>query len=460
MSRDAAAGGHARLSRRQLFSYSIAELPMSMVATPVALFLPAFYTQDLGLGMASVGAILMLSRLWDVVTDPIIGFASDRTRTTIGRRKPWILAGAPLVMVSIYSLFFPPAEVSIYYLLGWIMLLWLGWTLFNIPYYAWGAELSPEYTERTRITGWRSISGLLGTLIAIAIPAVLQQVYGWGGRTSETILLIGVTALCLMPICIGITAAMVPERNNFVPARIKMWAGLKLMWGNGPFRRLLFAFLFSSLAVALTTPIFVLFISHVIGDPTATPKIIVFHYMAYIAGVPFWMWLARKTDKHITWLCSISLMGLMFPQFMWVGEGDIMLTLLIMIVIGFGAGNNNVVPASMKADVIDLDAVESGEDRAGLFFAAWSTATKLVGALGVGISMPLLAWVGFDPGIRNEAEQLRLFQSYFSFAPVLFYLLSAALVIGYPITRLTHAKIRRQLAEREDQAELIGQTGR
>lgn len=82
----------ARVPRGQLFAYSAAELPMSVVATPVSLFLPAFYTQDLGLGMATVGFVLMLAKFWDVATDPVIGYLSDRTRTRISQRKPWVLA--------------------------------------------------------------------------------------------------------------------------------------------------------------------------------------------------------------------------------------------------------------------------------------------------------------------------------------------------------------------------------
>src|SRR5690606_26599325 len=142
------AGG---IPRRQLFSYSIAELPMSMVATPVALFLPALYTQDLGLGMTTVGLVLMLTKFWDVATDPIIGYLSDRTRSRFGRRKPWILASVPLMMISVYQLFLPPEGVGVQFLLIWIMVFWFGWTLFNIPYFASGVELSPDYADRTRI---------------------------------------------------------------------------------------------------------------------------------------------------------------------------------------------------------------------------------------------------------------------------------------------------------------------
>ena len=438
----------AKVPRGRLLCYSAAELPMSMASTPVSLFLPAFYTQDLGLGMAAVGGILMLSRLWDVVTDPVIGYLSDRTKTRIGRRKPWIIASVPIVMVSIYFLFFPPDGVTQLYLLVWIMVLWFGWTLFNIPYFAWGAELSPVYSERTRVTGWRTVAGLLGTLLAIAIPAGSQALFGWGGRSGEIVFMIGIVALCLTPLFVFPAVALVPDKNDFIPAQMNIWAGLKIMWSNRPFRRLLFAFVFGSLAVSLSAPLFVLFINHVINDPTAAPKAVLGYFGGSLLGIPFWIWLSKKTDKHITWLCSISLMAAVFPQFIWLGEGDLLLAAFFLFVLGVGGGNMNVVPTSMKADVIDLDSLESGEDRAGLFFAAWSTATKMVQALGVGISLPALAYLGFDPTVVNAPEELYSLRAWFSFVPVLFYVLSAILVIGYPITKARHAEIRMQIAGR------------
>jgi len=452
MSAPETGAGRVVIPRRQLFSYSVAELPASMLSTSIALFLPAFYTQELGLGMAAVGGVLMLARFWDVVTDPVVGYLSDRTRSRIGRRKPWVIAGIPLMMIAVLELFFPPASPGNGFLLGWIMLFWLGWTLFNIPYFAWGAEHSSSYIERTRVTGWRTMAGLLGTVMALAVPALSQALFGWGGRTGDIMLMVGVAALVLIPVCMGTAVALVPERNDFVPATMNVWAGLRIMWSNAPFRRLLFAFSLSSLAVSLTTPLFVLFVSHIILEPTAAPRVVLGYFLGNLVGVPFWVWLARRTDKHVTWLCSISLMGLAFPQFIWLGPGDAWLAAALLFIIGIGGGNTSVVPSSMKADVIDLDSLESGEDRAGLFFAAWSTATKVVAALGVGISMPILAWFGFDPKIVNSPEDLRAFQLYFSLSPPVFYLLSAALIVGYPITGKTHAAIRERLLAARKQA--------
>src|SRR5512139_1975065 len=161
-------------------------MPLAMAATPMALFIAPFYSRDLGLSLAAVGTILMLARISDVVTDPLVGQLSDRTRSRIGRRKPWILVGAPLMLVSVWMLFVPQGAVTNTYFAVWLVLLWLGWTFIGIPFYAWGAELSPHYHERTRIASVRTGVGLVGTLVAIVVPLLTGLLFDYGYAIGES----------------------------------------------------------------------------------------------------------------------------------------------------------------------------------------------------------------------------------------------------------------------------------
>jgi Na+/melibiose symporter-like transporter len=134
--------------------YGALNLPTSVVGLPIALYIPAFYSENLGLSLAAVGALIALSRLTDVFTDPMIGILSDRWQTRFGRRKPWILVGTPLKLLSLWMLFVPDSPVSLavwqalggsagvtnVYLFVWISALYLGFTLVDLPYRAWGAE--------------------------------------------------------------------------------------------------------------------------------------------------------------------------------------------------------------------------------------------------------------------------------------------------------------------------------
>ncbi|MEO2181795.1 MAG: MFS transporter, partial [bacterium] len=195
------------LRKSQLVLLGLPEFAMYLAVIPVALYIPFFYSRDLGLSITEIGLILMVARVSDVFTDPLIGALSDRTKTRWGRRKPWMVAGTPLMMISAFQLFSPSGEVSNIYLLGWSMLLWFGWTMINIPYYAWGAEISDDFHERTRITGWRQAFGFAGNISVLLIPVACAQLFGYGGVAKEALMIIGAMTLVLLPLLVGLTVS-------------------------------------------------------------------------------------------------------------------------------------------------------------------------------------------------------------------------------------------------------------
>ncbi|MGD8417852.1 MAG: MFS transporter, partial [Pseudomonadales bacterium] len=192
--------------------YGLVNLPTSIVGLPIALYIPAFYSQSLGLSLAVVGSLIALSRLTDVVTDPAIGIASDRWRTRIGRRKPWMIIGMPLKVLSLWMLFVPEssfaqtlwglmggAAVGNLYLFVWISLLYLGFTLVDLPYRAWGAELSPDYDERSKVTGWREAVGYAGTLMALVLPLAMSMILDRPGP-ANALLAVAAVVVVAMPL--------------------------------------------------------------------------------------------------------------------------------------------------------------------------------------------------------------------------------------------------------------------
>ena len=444
-SQSAASTEKAPLSRSTLFFYGLSDMPIQMAAIPVAAFLPNYYGSDLGVSLTAVGTIWLIARLFDAVTDPVMGWLSDRTHTRFGRRRIWMVASVPLLMLSIYKLFMPEPPVDATYLLTWLIVLWTGWTMLFIPYYAWAAEMSDDYHERTRIAGWRAWIGMAANVVSKLVPVIALAAFGIGG-TEATLWLIGTMTLILLPITVGLTVWHVPERPDFVPARMPILPGLRLMWHNAPFKRLVFAFFINQLGSAISTALVVFYIRNVLQDESGSITMLLVFFVANLIGIPFWVWVSGRYSKHRAWAVALIGFGCCQCGYLLLGPGDFLYMAPIMAMTGFLGGSFNALPNAMKADVIDLDRLESGEDRAAWFFAVWSFVIKLALSIGPALALWVLALVGFSPVAGETTEDglfgLRLF---YVLGPAAGFTLAALVVWNHPMTPERHSLIREEL---------------
>ena len=439
-----------QLKRSTLFYYSLADVPVMMSIFPALVFIPKFYTSDMGVPLALAANIILGVRLFDMVSDPLMGYISDRTQTRWGRRRPWLVVATPILMLGIYQLYLPPEGAGTMHMLTWMAVVSVGTTMLLIPYYAWAAELSPDYNERSRITGWRSMAGVVGSLVAQLAPALALLLFGIGGSRA-VLAVVGVSMLVLMPICILLTVTRVPDSGAPQPTGMPVWQGLKVMLANGPFKRLVLTFMIGQTALAITTPLYVFFIAFVLRAEEMAIFMLTFFYAANFAAVPFWVWASRHIGKHRAYVASFVIIAFAHPFYMLLGEGDFWWMLPVTLTTGFAAGGfSAALPNSMKADVIDLDTLKSGENRAASFFSVWSFTYKATASLGVWIALTGLAFFGFnaDPEAVNGADELFGLRFLFSTLPSVFFLAAAAVVWNYPITEARHAEMRAQLEQR------------
>lgn len=185
---------HRHVSVRALHACALPNIALSIVHLLTAIYVTPLCSQSLGLSLTAIGLIVLALRITDVFTDPIVGNFSDRNTTRIGRRKPWIIAGMPLMVASIWMLFVPPAGASIVYLLVALSLYDLANTLMDLPYKAWGADMSPDHRERSTVTGYREAYGFVGLILTLALPVFLVQV-GYAQMTEWVLALAIATAL-------------------------------------------------------------------------------------------------------------------------------------------------------------------------------------------------------------------------------------------------------------------------
>ena len=439
-----------RLNAFVLAAYGAPAIAFAILLLPPYVFLPAFYTQTLGLPLDWIGYIIILSRVFDAFTDPLIGAMSDRTPGRFGRRKPWILFGTPLAIVAVIVLFAPAGQASLGQFAFGIFALTLAWTMLLLPYSAWGAELSGDYNERTRIAGVREGVGLFGTLIAAATPTVLTLSGYPDPRVHMAAL--AVLVVGLMVPTVALLLFKVPEPPPLTHARVSLRAGLAAIAANAPFRRLILAYLINAFANGLPATLFLLFVSHVIGAGDVYGPLLLAYFLAGLVAVPFWSWIAQRIGKHRTWVVAmvVACAAFAFTPFV-VGEGDVVPFLIISIVSGFGFGADLVLPAAIQADVVDVDTQASGEQRTGLFFALWGIATKLSFALAA-VSLPILHAVGFDadaflPSGRsaNAPEALFALTMLYAALPIAMKLIAMALMWNFPLDAARQREVRAQI---------------
>ncbi len=439
------------LTKSALFYYGLSDLPVMLTIIPMAIWLSRFYTGDMGLSLAAVANILLFARLFDVITDPIMGYVSDHTRTRWGRRKPWMVCAVPFMMLGIYNVFLPPEGAGIWHLFWWLMVLWIGWTMLLIPYYAWAAELSEDYDERTRITGWRAVMGSLGGIAAQVIPFVALVAFGFGG-TANVMHLLGIAAIIMIPICIGLTVWRVREVPSERRASVPIFAGLKLMWGNQPFRLLLVGFVLSSIAMAVIMPLYIFYVEFIVQEsPAKVPYLVIISSVAGFLGIPFWVWLSGHIDKHRAWIAGMLTLSTFSLVYLFLGEGDFWLMMPFIFLMGLATGAFQALPNSMKADVIDLDTSLTGENRAALFFSAWSLVMKMASSVGSWLALQSLAWFGFDAanGAQNTPEALFGLRLTIGILPASLFVLAVIVVWRYPITREKQRQVREQIRQQQ-----------
>ena len=358
----------ARVSWTQLLSYGAPALPLAALGLPLYVYLPAFYAEDVGLSLWMVGLLLWVARIFDVVTDPLIGTLSDKLDLPGGRRKPWIVLGVPILIVGCYFLFMPPSDANAAYLLLWSLVTYLGWTMVVLPLSALGAEMSDDYHQRTRITASREGYLIVGTVAAVVIGAALQAKAGPNSAQSGTALAMqGIFILLLisLPLTVALLCWRVPEPIRRVkPAS---WAeGWPLLKANRPLRRLLFAYFINGLANGFPATLFLIFGKQVLKLSDAQIGIVlVVYFLVGMISLPFWLRLGRKIDKHRLWCAALIIVSVVFVTVPLLGEGDFLWFLLVCVGTGIGLGVDVAAPASIQADVIEHDTANGGGASSG-----------------------------------------------------------------------------------------------
>ena len=437
------------LSIRALIGYGLSSAPSIFAYILILVMYMKYATVELGASPAAVGAVFLAAKFWDAISDPLVGSFSDRTRHRLGRRRPWLLVGGPLIALFGVMAWVPPASLSQGWLIVWIAASVIGfytsYTIFDVPHMALGAELSLGATGRNRVFAFRHAIRVVAMLAA----GTLGTYFVGQGIESTHVMAFIVAASTIVLVFLGVSW-LPPERAEFQGRGGKNpFRALRDVIVN-PHARLLLTVIFIDAigvgGIGVLTP-FV--IDYVVGMKKLIPVLLGINMLATLATVPLWIWLARYFEKRRLMLWSMLGCGAGYGSILLVGEGDWWIVAISAVLAGAASSCSNTLGFTLKAEIIDCDEHATGERKEGAYFAGWSFVSKLAAGLMIGLVGQALEWSGFDGAVQQQTELVRstmvILMGGF---PLVCYGVGAIAFSRFSLTEQEHARIRIELDAR------------
>lgn len=418
-------------------------LPLAAIGLPFTVHLPPYYAGELGLGLATVGFIFFLVRAIDLPLDPLLGVLIDRTRTPIGRFRPWFLAGAATLVVSSYLVFMAAPGISAMAAFWSVMLLYAGLSMFQVAHQSWAATLTDEYHGRSRVFGWLQTTGVLGMVLVLSLPPLAAGLTG--DRTPAAgVHAMGWFTIVLLPLTLLLTFASTGEPRRPGTRHHVRLGDMRTVATNPLMRRLLAADMLSGVAPGIAGAMFIFVFTHRLGFTAAQASLLLLvYFIAGLIAAPLWMRLAVRIGKHRTATLAGAFYCVTQPLIVLLPAGQLWIVVLGMAVAGIPYAAFPFLMRAMLADVIDADRLQTGADQTGLYSAVLTTATKLSYAVPIGVIYPYLSWIGFNgaPDAVNTPAALAGMAYMFALAPVLFMGAAALVAWGWPHDREAHERV-------------------
>ncbi len=443
----AAYTSHEPLSLKTKILYGAPSFAGAAMIIPILINMPKFYADVVLVPLGFLAMAIAIARSLDALSDPLMGWISDHTHTRLGRRRPYMLIGAPLCGIAFFCLLNPPAlftggRAAIWFGVTFI-LYFIFHTIYVLPHYALGPELTQNYNDRSTLFAWRESFTILGTIVAAGAPGVMMAALHLNQR--QVYFRLGIFFGILVAVLYTLLVVTIKERPDFVARESNpLVPGVRRALRNRPFAILLASYAVGSIAGAIPATMMPFFNAYVINPPNPDvwlSKLLVGYFGFGFLSMPMWVWIARRIGKLNAWLASFFL-GISGGLAMFLlRPGDIRWLMVVICWAGIGFGAGLFLTPSMQADVIDYDELYTGKRREAQYTAFWSMLPKFIAIPSAAVPIAILASLGYRANHVQAPQVVFAIRAIFALAPAICSALSFLIAWRFPITQTIHNSI-------------------
>ena len=439
-----------RLALGPTAAFCLPSLALNTLVAPATSVLPGVYAKYFGLPLATVAVAVLIARLLDGLTDPVIGYLSDRSIRRGGSRKQWVLLGGIASIIAGWFLYAPVVQPGFTYFVVAYIVFYVAMTSMDIPHNAWASELSADYQDRTRIFGAKGVAGTLGQLLFFAIPFL--PVMASKEITPDVLQLsVILTAVIMLP-SLFLLVRSVPHGDTANAQKPSQFLrDLKDLSKNTPFLMFLAVFSLAGLGFGIWSGILFIVLDSYLAVEGVTAAVFALAVPTGLAGIPFWYYISRLTSKKVTWQIATAFLSVTMASLIFLkpdNTANVTVMALTALIFFFGSAIGVLGPSAI-GDAADYGTLKFGKDLNATYFALFTAATKanfgLGGALGLGIA----GLFGYDVAAETNSDTaIQALMVSFSVLPATLIALSMVIVHFFPINERRHAIILKRITTR------------
>ena len=432
------------LSLKTKLGFGICDLGGNLFFTMMGFYLLFFLTDTVRLAAGLAGTALMIGKIWDAVTDPAVGYLSDKTSSPLGRRRPYILYGLIFLFIFMIAMFTNPGIKSQGWLFVWAAVVYCllntAYTLVNIPYGALTPELTPDFNERTVLNGYRMSFAVVGTLIGagLVIPIIgmfKNKDTGWTAVGAIMGAIMALTALITFLTVKGKDNGKPVVHKNIIKSYTEV---LKLK----PFIFALLPWTFHITGITVIQGALLYYFRYIYKAENFFQFALLSLLVSALIFIPVWVALSKRIGKKLSYNIGMLIFTTAVIVFFIFGQRyGVYFAIGILFFAGIGFATQYVMPYSIVPDVVEYDVVKNGVRREGVFYGLWTFVSKFGQAFAIFLSGWVLSLFGYVPNAEQSKSSILGIKILCGPVPAAFFIAGVIILSFYPITKSFYDKM-------------------